>query len=71
MTARFLGKFFFSDGDTLERCYKDSLSGFREWYQLEHASAESLNSKMKGFRARLRGVSDLPFFMYRLCQIFG
>ena len=38
MTARSLGKFFFSDGDTLERCYKDSLSGFREWYQLEHAS---------------------------------
>ena len=36
-----------------------------------NASAESLNSKMKGFRARLRGVSDLPFFMYRLCQIFG
>jgi len=208
VTARSLGKFFFSDGDTLERCYKDSLSGFREWYQLEHASdwvlieenigehlkvkevtmdlsesmadivtqafpnativldcfhimrrcndaieemrlrckreaqakvrkeksefrkrqkrnavhrrwyrkthpkkykgktvnrctireiksardaiksredkvlnyfierstnasAESLNSKMKGFRARLRGVSDLPFFMYRLCQIFG
>lgn len=38
MTARSLGKFFFSDGDTLERCYKDSLSGFREWYQLDHAS---------------------------------
>ena len=38
VTARSLGKFFFSDGDTLERCYKDSLSGFREWYQLEHAS---------------------------------
>lgn len=36
-----------------------------------NASAESLNSKMKGFRAQLRGVSDLPFFMYRLCQIFG
>ena len=36
-----------------------------------NASAESLNSKMKGFRARLRGVSDLPFFMYRLCMIFG
>ena len=38
MTARSLGKFFFTDGDTLERCYKDSLSGFREWNQLEHAS---------------------------------
>ena len=36
-----------------------------------NASAESLNSKLKGFRAQLRGVSDLPFFMYRVCQIFG
>ena len=36
-----------------------------------NASAESLNSKMKGFRAQLRGVSDLPFFMFRLCRIFG
>ena len=36
-----------------------------------NASAESLNSKMKAFRAQLRGVSDLPFFMYRLSTIFG
>ena len=36
-----------------------------------NASAESLNSKMKGFRAQLRGVSDLPFFMFRLCRLFG
>ena len=35
-----------------------------------NASAESLNSKMKGFRAQLRGVSDLPFFMFRLCRAF-
>ena len=36
-----------------------------------NASAESFNSKIKTFRAQLRGVSDLPFFMYRLCKIFG
>ena len=36
-----------------------------------NAAAESLNSKLKGFRAQVRGVSDLPFFMYRVCQIFG
>ena len=36
-----------------------------------NASAESLNSKMKGFRAQLHGISDIPFFMYRLCKIFG
>lgn len=36
-----------------------------------NASAESLNSKIKAFRAQLRGVSDLPFFMFRLSMIFG
>lgn len=36
-----------------------------------NASAESLNSKIKGFRSMLRGVSDLPFFMYRVATIFG
>lgn len=36
-----------------------------------NASAESLNSKMKGFRAQVRGVADMPFFMYRMVKIFG
>ena len=36
-----------------------------------NAGAESLNSKIKSFRAQLRGVSDLPFYMYRLYKIFG
>jgi transposase len=37
VTARCLGKYYFTDGDNLERCYKDSLSGFREWGQRGHA----------------------------------
>lgn len=36
-----------------------------------NAAAESLNSKIKHFRSQLHGVSDLPFFMYRLSVIFG
>lgn len=36
-----------------------------------NAAAESLNSKIKSFRAQLHGVTDLPFFMYRLSVIFG
>ena len=36
-----------------------------------NAAAESLNSKMKGFRSELRGVRDLSFYLYRCCQIFG
>ena len=40
-------------------------------YRSTNASAESLNSKIKGFKAQLHGVSDIPFFMFRLCMIFG
>lgn len=36
-----------------------------------NASAESLNSKIKQFRAQLRGVVDIDFFLYRLSNIFG
>ena len=36
-----------------------------------NASAESLNLKIKGFKAQLHGVADIPFFMFRLCKIFG
>ena len=32
-----LGKYYFTDGNNLERSYRDSLSGFREWRQLGHA----------------------------------
>lgn len=38
VTARCLGKYYFTDGDTLERCYKNSLSGFTEWEQLDNAN---------------------------------
>lgn len=36
-----------------------------------NASAESLNSKLKAFRSQLRGVSDIPFFFYRVSLVFG
>ena len=36
-----------------------------------NASAESLNSKIKQFRAQLRGVIDVDFFLYRLSMIYG
>ena len=49
----------------------DSRESKKDIERSTNASAESLNSKMKAFRAQLRGVSDLPFFMFRLCRIFG
>lgn len=36
-----------------------------------NASAESLNSKIKCFRTQVKGVSDIPFFMYRLATVLG
>ena len=36
-----------------------------------NASAESFNSRVKGLRAQVHGVNDLPFFMFRCTKIFG
>lgn len=36
-----------------------------------NASAESFNAKLKGFRALLRGVSDVPFFLYRVSRLYA
>lgn len=36
-----------------------------------NASAESLNTKIKTFRAQLRGVTDLKFFLFRLTNIYA
>ncbi|NLC49063.1 MAG: transposase, partial [Bacteroidales bacterium] len=36
-----------------------------------NASAESFNAKIKAFRASLRGVTDIKFFLFRLAKIYG
>lgn len=36
-----------------------------------NASAESINSKIKAFRAKLHGVKDTKFFIFRLCRIYA
>jgi transposase len=36
-----------------------------------NASAESFNAKIKAFRASLRGVQDIKFFLYRVHKIFA
>jgi transposase len=36
-----------------------------------NANAESFNSKIKGFRANLRGVTDVKFFLFRLHKLFA
>jgi transposase len=36
-----------------------------------NANAESFNSKIKLFRANLRGVTDTAFFLFRLQNLFS
>lgn len=36
-----------------------------------NASAESFNAKLKGFRTLVRGVRDIPFFLFRVGKIYG
>lgn len=36
-----------------------------------NASAESINSKIKAFRAKLHGVNDTKFFLFRLSNIYA
>lgn len=36
-----------------------------------NASAESFNAKIKAFRATQRGVTDIPFFLFRLSKIYA
>ena len=49
---------------------EEDLLGYYDTF-VTNASAESLNSKIKGFRSELHGVSSLAFFFYRVCKIFG
>ncbi|MFA9391831.1 MAG: transposase, partial [Prolixibacteraceae bacterium] len=36
-----------------------------------NASAESFNAKLKAFRATLRGVVDIEFFLFRVAKIYA
>ena len=36
-----------------------------------NASAESFNAKIKNFRAQLRGISDIKYFLFRLQIIYA
>jgi len=36
-----------------------------------NASAESFNAKIKNFRAQLRGISDVKYFLFRLQKIYA
>jgi transposase len=50
--------------------YLDDILNFFD-YRSTNAYAESFNSKIKGFRANLRGVTDVKFFLFRLDKLFA
>ena len=55
--------------ETLQSREDEVLNFFR--FRSTNASAEALNTKIKAFRAQLRGVVDLKFFLFRLTRIYA
>ena len=49
--------------------YEEILNFFNN--RSTNASAESFNAKIKAFRASLRGVVDIKFFLFRIAKIYG
>ena len=55
---------FYTVIDTFKTHYDTILNFFVN--RATNANAESFNAKVKAFRAQFRGVTDIPFFLYRL-----
>ena len=62
-------KFFRSVTETMQNNYASICNYFQN--RSTNASAESFNAKVKAFRAQLRGIADIPFFIFRLYKIFA
>ena len=54
---------------TIYEHYREILNFFD--HRSTNASAESFNAKIKAFRATQRGVTDIPFFLFRLSIIYA
>jgi len=62
-------KSFRSIMNTIQEHYQGILNYFEN--RSTNASAESFNAKLKAFRATLRGVKDIKFFLYRVAKIYA
>jgi transposase len=60
---------FNTAANSIEYHLEDILNFFNN--RSTNANAESFNSKIKGFRANLRGVTDVRFFLFRLQKLFA
>ena len=54
---------------TIQTHYLRIVAFFRN--RATNAASESFNAKIKQFRALLRGVRDIPFFLFRLANIYA
>ena len=57
---------FYTVIDTFKNHYDTILNFFVN--RATNANAESFNAKVKAFKAQFRGVTDIPFFLYRLMK---
>lgn len=64
---RLPGKQFITVLNTFQNNYDTILNFFNE--RSTNAFAESFNSKVKAFRSQFHGVTDIPFFLYRLSKL--
>lgn len=62
-------KEFNSVVNSIEHHYDNIMNFFNN--RNTNANAESFNSKIKNFRANLRGVTDIKFFLFRLQKLFA
>lgn len=62
-------KSFNTIAGTIYEHYDEILNFFEN--RSTNASAESFNAKIKAFRASLRGVIDIKFFLFRLTKIYA
>jgi transposase len=62
-------KDFNTVANTIESHFENILNYFNNFNT--NANAESFNSKLKLFRANLRGVVDTKFFLFRLTKLFA
>jgi len=62
-------KSFNTIAGTIHTHYPEILNFFDN--RSTNASAESFNAKIKAFRATQKGVTDIPFFLFRLAKIYS
>ncbi|WP_394656404.1 transposase [Halosquirtibacter laminarini] len=55
--------------NTINSHYPEILNFFDN--RSTNASAESFNAKIKAFTDTQRGITDTPFFLYRLTKIYA